>query len=94
MKSVVILSKKAKKHLTIVPLHILNKFEEWIYSVELKGITEMRKIPGFHDEPLKGQRKGQRSIRLSKSYRAIYTMYEKNENSIHIIIEEVTKHEY
>ncbi len=45
----------------------------------------------YHDEPLKGQRIGQRSIRLSKSYRAIYI-----EHNDDIIIEviEVNKHEY
>jgi hypothetical protein len=32
----------------------------------------VRKVPGFHDEPLSGKRFGQRSLRLSKSYRAFY----------------------
>lgn len=34
----------------------------------------MRKIPGYHDEPLKGDLKGLRSIRLSKGYRAYYVV--------------------
>lgn len=33
--------------------------------MERIGIYDVRKSPGFHDEPLSGQRKGQRSIRLS-----------------------------
>ncbi|MDH4468796.1 MAG: hypothetical protein QE271_12125 [Bacteriovoracaceae bacterium] len=53
----------------------------------------MRKIPGFHDEPLKGNRIGQRSIRLSKSYRAIYE--ERSKGTFNIIdVVEVNKHDY
>jgi len=42
----------------------------WVAAVELDGVEEVRKAPGYHDEPLKGSRAGQRSIRLSRSYRA------------------------
>ena len=57
------------------------------------GLREVRKIPGYHDEPLKGQRFGQRSIRLSKAYRAIYKIDRSGE--IHFIeVIEVNKHEY
>ena len=65
----------------------------WVGRVEKVGVEEVRKIKGYHDELLRGDRKGQRSIRLSKSYRAIYEI--KNANSIEFIsIEEVNKHEY
>ncbi len=53
----------------------------------------MRKIPDFHDEPLKGNRKGQRSIRLSKAYRAIYEVSEKGQMEV-VEILEVNKHDY
>ncbi len=53
----------------------------------------MRKIPGFHDEPLKGKRKGERSIRLSRSYRAVYTT-DAAANMEIVTVEEVTKHDY
>lgn len=53
----------------------------------------MRKIPGYHDEPLRGKRDGQRSIRLSKSYRAIYEI--KQDGSIEVVmVMEVNKHDY
>jgi proteic killer suppression protein len=52
-----------------------------------------RKYKGFHDEPLKGQRKGQRSVRLSKGYRAIYQEITPGNYEIIEIIE-VNKHEY
>jgi proteic killer suppression protein len=59
----------------------------------MKGLREVRKIPGYHDEPLKGQRKGERSVRLTKGYRAIYV--EEHDGTINLIIlEEVNKHEY
>ena len=53
----------------------------------------MRKTPGYHDEPLRGERQGQRSIRLSRAYRAIYII--KNDREIEFVsVEEVSKHEY
>ena len=81
--------KKIKK----VPLPIVNKLEHWIVQIERHGIREVRKIKGFHDEPLKGKRKGQRSIRLSRSWRAIYRE-EKYDNINIIIVEEINKHDY
>lgn len=51
---------------------MLDKFAAWVQSVELVGLEEVRKVAGFHDEALKGNRKGQRSIRLNRAYRAIY----------------------
>ncbi len=45
-----------------------------IEDVGHRGLSEVRKIPGYHDEPLKGKRKGQRSIRLNIAYRAIYAI--------------------
>lgn len=91
--SIVELTKKAQKDLSKVPEHIRTKLLLWVDSVERFGIYEIRKIPGYHDEPLKGDRVGQRSIRLSKAYRAIYILNKKNEMEI-ISIEEVNKHEY
>ena len=87
------LSRQAKKQLKKVPNHIVRKFIQWTEDVMLQGLEEVRKIPGYHDEPLLGKRKGERSIRLSKSYRAIYVL--KKDGSIEFVyIEEVNKHEY
>ena len=65
----------------------------WVVVVERVGMHEARKCAGYHDEPLTGQRKGQRSIRLNRNYRAIYL--ETVTTSL-IIVEviEVNKHEY
>lgn len=64
----------------------------WVETVDEIGINEVRKIAGYHDEPLKGKRFGQRSIRLNHSYRAIYIIRNTNIEFIEII--EVNKHDY
>ena len=85
-------SSDAKKDLKKVPKHIVVKLLGWVQRVEDSGLEEIRKNKGYHDEPLKGNRKGQRSIRLSKAYRAIYKI-QKNEIEF-VQIEEVNKHDY
>lgn len=60
--------------------------------MEHDGLEETRKVPGYHDEPLKGDRAGQRSIRLSRSYRAIYEV--KKDTVEFVSVEEVNKHDY
>ncbi len=89
--NVVILSKKAKKQIKTLPVHIAAKFQKWVEDVEAFGIRDIRTIPGYHDEPLYGERFGQRSIRLSKAYRAFYI---EQDGNIIIEIIEVNKHEY
>ncbi|MCH9756334.1 MAG: type II toxin-antitoxin system mRNA interferase toxin, RelE/StbE family [Gammaproteobacteria bacterium] len=89
----VILSKKVKRDLRKLPLHVVRKLTAWVEAVSYEGLHEVRKTPGFHDEPLKGVREGQRSIRLSRAYRAIYEIDEHND-IVKIEIVEVNKHEY
>ncbi len=84
---------KVDKDLKTIPSYIRDKLISWAIAVEMEGIQEVRKRPGYHDEPLKGNRRGQRSIRLSRSYRAIYVENLKGELNL-ISIEEVNKHEY
>ena len=89
----VVLTPKVKKHLGKVPKHIAQKLLFWVMDVEENGLENTRKLPGWHDEPLKGKRKGQRSIRLSKAWRAIYSV-EKNGEVRFVEVIEVNKHEY
>jgi len=72
---------------------VRSKLKAWINAVGKDGLGEVRKIPGFHDEPLKGKRAGQRSIRLSRSYRAIYLAL-RDETLWFAQVEEVSKHGY
>ena len=89
----VVWTSRVTKQLEKLPPHILNKFYAWVTSVKLAGIRETRKHPGFHDEPLHGDRRGQRSIRLNQSYRAIYI--EKTEGFYEFIeVIKVSKHDY
>ena len=81
------LSKRARKDLARVPSHIAIKLDYWIAAVERDGLEQLR------DEPLKGFRVGQRSIRLSRAYRAIYRVIAKDIIEF-VLIEEVNKHEY
>jgi toxin HigB-1 len=86
------LTKQAEKDLRKVPQFILNKFTFWVNSVMEIGLEETRMSKGFHDEPLIGKRKGQRSIRLNKSYRAIYKIESGKIQFVEVL--EVNKHDY
>ena len=87
------LSPRAKKDLRSVPTPILKKFRAWVDDVEFNGLEAARKRPGYHDEPLKGDRRGQRSIRLNRSWRAIYEL--KSDGAVDLVeVQEVNHHEY
>lgn len=88
----VVLSRQAQKDLTTVPQHVAMKLQDWVEDVEDRGVEEVRKIPGYHDEPLKGALKGLRSIRLSKGHRAYYKLVK---GSVEFVrVEGVDKHVY
>lgn len=84
-------TRKFEKDLDRVPEKIRVKAILWISFVESLGVRDVRKRPGFHDEPLKGSRKGQRSIRLSQAYRLIYR---ETQGHLEILLLEVNKHDY
>jgi proteic killer suppression protein len=87
------ISKKAQKDIIKIPENLQEKLYFWVRAVSELGLLKIRQSKGFHDEPLKGDRKGQRSIRLNKAYRAIYI--EKSDGQIEFVeIIEVNKHEY
>lgn len=88
----VLLSKKAEKDLATVPVHVALKLQNWVEDVEERGVEAVRKIHGYHDEPLKGALKGQRSIRLSKGYRPYYRVVK---DAVEFLrVEGVDKHAY
>jgi len=93
VKCTVEIRKAAVDDLLRVPLHITRKLEYWVNAVEIYGIEAVRKIPGYHDERLKGKRWMQRSIRLNRAYRAIYTENKSCEICVILIIE-VHKRDY
>jgi proteic killer suppression protein len=76
-----------------MPRHIVENLAAWVDDVDARGLEAVRKIPGYHDEPLHGGRRGQRAIRLSRAHRAIYMVKEDEEGSF-VSVEEVSKHAY
>ncbi len=93
MVNEVLLAPRAVKQLRKIPRHVIQKLLEWVDAVEMLGLHEVRKVPGYHDEPLRGQRAGQRSIRLSRAYRAIYVVTIRGNVEL-VQVEEVSKHDY
>ena len=65
-------TRQFEKDLKKVPAFIQKKVMFWVFLVESQGIAETAKSRGYHDEPLKGSRKGQRSVRMYRAYRLIY----------------------
>ncbi len=86
------LTRKAQKDLAKVPQFIFDKFTFWVNAINQVGLEKTKKIKGFRDEALKGKRKGQRSIRLNKAYRAIYRIENNHIKFVEVL--EVNKHEY
>ncbi|MES2616052.1 MAG: type II toxin-antitoxin system RelE/ParE family toxin [Bdellovibrionota bacterium] len=86
--------KKVEKQLKNIPDYIEDAFHEWVLSVETIGMEATRKLTGYNDEQLKPPyKKGERSVRLNKAYRAIYR--EKKNGKIQIAsVFEVNKHDY
>ena len=91
MSTKVTYTKLFEKQLARCPKSIQQKTLLWIQTVENFGIWEVRKRPSYRDKSLKGVRKGQKAIRLSRAYRLIYCELKKE---VHIQLMEVHKHDY
>ncbi len=88
-----LIAEAAQRQLLAVPKHIRTKLQAWAALVTGSGLRHARLIPGYHDEPLHGRRQGQRSIRLSRSYRAFYVVTDEGDVEI-VTVLEVNKHDY
>ncbi len=93
MDTIVVLSKQAQKDIKKIPKHILLQFDLWVEIIETEGLLAMQKVKGYRDHALKGERKGQRSSSLSRSWRVIYKL---DQETRHLVVEilEVNHHEY
>ncbi len=74
-----------------LPQQIVKKYELWKNIVFRHGPNKLKEFLGFHDEVLKGERKGQRSSRLSLQYPIIYSV-EKDVVTVYVL--EITPHRY
>jgi proteic killer suppression protein len=88
----VVFGNRAKKDLRVLPAYIVLKLQDWVEDVEERGLEEVRKVSGYHDEPCVGNMKGYRSIRLSRGYRAYYRIL--REEVEFAFIERVDNHVY
>jgi proteic killer suppression protein len=92
-RGVVEITTFAEKQLKRVPKVIKEAVLIWVETVQEEGIGAVRRLPGYHDEPLRGVRLGQRSIRLNRSFRLFYT--ETKGGSINVVtVKEINKHDY
>ncbi len=74
-----------------LPEPIVKKYELWKSIVFRHGPGKLREFSGFHDEALKGDRKGERSSRLSLQYRVIYSV---EREIVTVYVFEITPHRY
>lgn len=74
-----------------LPIDVIKKYELWKGIVFRHGPEKLREFPGFHDEKLSGERKGQRSSRLSIQYRVIYKV---ERDVVTVFVLEITPHNY
>ena len=54
----VVITKRARRDADRAPQRVERALLDWITAVESDGMPEVRKIPGYHDEPLRGDRGG------------------------------------
>jgi plasmid maintenance system killer protein len=74
-----------------LPLQVVKKYELWKDIVFRHGPEKLREFPGFHDEKLNGEIKGQRSSLLNIQYRVVYSI-EKKIVTVYMI--DITLHKY
>lgn len=75
-----------------LPKHIKESFLDWVSFVNFNGLDAAQKTKRFKDHPLKGERKGQRSVYLNKQWRAVYEVT--NGVLTIVIVKEITPHDY
>jgi proteic killer suppression protein len=74
-----------------LPEAVVKKYELWKDIIFRHGPEKLKEFPGFHDEKLKGERKGQRSSRLGSLYRVIYIV---ERDVVTVFVLEITPHKY
>jgi len=79
--------------LDAAPANVRTAFFTWVEIVEQLGLLAAKRIPGFRDEKLRGERIGQHSIRLNKAWRAYYVIQSSKKFELIEVIE-VNKHVY
>ena len=94
MTTMVVLAPAVERGLADLPRQVRRRLLAWMDVVVTEGIMRARAVRGFRDEALLGKLKGLRSIRLSRSYRAIYRVALGQGGRSCVYVEKVTKHVY
>jgi proteic killer suppression protein len=74
-----------------LPVDVVKKYELWKDIIFRHGPAKLKEFKGFHDEKLKGNRKGQRASRLNLQYRVIYTV---KKQIVTVFVLEISPHKY
>ena len=83
--------KTLEKIIRKIPSHVLKHYEIWKQLVEFAGPQGLRFVKGFHDEALKGSWEGYRSSRLTREWRVIYKV-ENKQYEVYVI--DLNHHDY
>ena len=83
--------RRAARRLSRLPADVLKRYEKWKDIIRISGPPGVRLVKGFHDEALRGERKGHRSSRLSLQYRVIYRI---EAQEVLVLVIDVTAHDY
>lgn len=77
-----------------VPKEILMQFKKKVLILmSIESLEELSFFRSLHFEPLKGERKGEYSIRLNLQYRLIFSLEKENNLVIEVlVIQEISKH--
>jgi proteic killer suppression protein len=86
------LARAVERGLVKLPKQVASKLKTWMDAVEHEGLEQVRKVPGYHDEPLSGARAGQRSFRLSRGWRGFYVI--EGDSVQVVVVFDVNKHKY
>lgn len=68
------------------------QFDLWVETIETEGYKTMQKKNSYRDHALVGNRNGQRSSYLSRSWRVIYRLEYKSNSEVNVL--EVNHHDY
>ena len=86
-------TKRALKSLSRAPHLVRVNYLLWRGQIEESGLEDVRKVPGYHDEPLQGKLRDMRSVRLGRSYRIFYRIASIGTLET-VLVEEVNHHDY
>jgi addiction module RelE/StbE family toxin len=83
--------RRVQRRVGSLPRIVQARYQKWKDIVEASGPMGLRRVKGYHDEALRGDRKGHRSSRLGAQYRVVYTVIA---NKVQVKVVDVSAHDY